>query len=199
MRVMDAKVRGNPILLNAFRLMSDGDLLFTKKRYPSVVALAVLSLEEIGKYLLAAWTAADPSFGYDRRQLHKMKQGAVASLFTSAAVRAEYKSRGIDFSDLGTPQKMANLARAIQAGIDKEATFAIAVSGKAMEAVKWSGIYYDEESAAKGIEPSKITADNATELMQLCSKAFMQLADDGNIAIAKILFSTLYGKKLLKD
>ena len=193
MRALDAKVAGNPILQNAFRLMCDGDVLFANERYASVVALAILSLEEIGKYLLANWAVADSSFVYDRRQLHKMKQGAVASLFASATMRSEYKSRGIDFSDLGNPQKMANLVRAIDVGFDKEKAFALAVANKVIEAVKWSGIYYDEELAAKGIEPSNVTAENATEVMQLCSKAFMRLADDGNVVIAKILFSTLYG------
>ena len=195
MESLDKKIMGNPILQNAFRLMCDGDLLFANRRYSSVVALAVLSLEEIGRYLLSVWATDDSSFRYDKHNLHKMKQGAVASLFAVGAIRDEYKARDVDFSDLGTPQKMATLVHAIQNGYTKEAHFASAVDGKVIETIKWSGIYYDEELAAKGIEPSNITNDNATEIMQLCSKAFMRLSDDGNVAIAKVLFSMLYGKK----
>ena len=39
MRALDAKVAGNPILQNAFRLMCDGDVLFANERHASVVVL----------------------------------------------------------------------------------------------------------------------------------------------------------------
>ncbi len=83
-------VASDPVLDNAFRLMRDGDILFENNRYSSVVALSVLCLDEIGKYLLTLWTARNASFRYDKRALHKMKQVAIASLFMADAVRREY-------------------------------------------------------------------------------------------------------------
>jgi AbiV family abortive infection protein len=189
---LEEKINSNPTLENAFRLMRDADLLFKNKRHASVVALAVLSLEEIGKYLLVRWSSDDSKFNYDRRRLHKMKQGAIAALFMVDAVRKEYKAQEVNFSDLGTPDKMGIFVRAVKTGMDKETRFAANVRTKVIEAVKWSGMYYDEERAANGIEPSTITADNAAEIMRLCSRAFMVLADEGNIILAKHFFPVLF-------
>ncbi|MBX5462878.1 MAG: hypothetical protein IRZ28_17545 [Steroidobacteraceae bacterium] len=43
----------------------------------------------------------------------------------------------------------------------------------------------------KGIEPSRITAEHAGEIMQKCSRAFMTLTDERNIWLAKEFFSIL--------
>ena len=55
MKKLEAMVAANPVLDNAFRLMSDGHIRFKSNRYSSVVALSMLCLEEIGKYLLTIW------------------------------------------------------------------------------------------------------------------------------------------------
>jgi AbiV family abortive infection protein len=185
-------VRSDPVLSNALRLMQDADILYRYGRYSSVVALAVLSLEEIGKYLIREWSSADPNFWYDKRKLHQMKQAAVAALFMIDGARRTYKKRNINFAELHDPEKMRGLVDAIMDGFESEKTFANAVKRKAIEAVKWSGIYYDEQIAEKGIEPSKITAENARELMENCSKAFMILADAGNIKLAALAFPMIY-------
>jgi AbiV family abortive infection protein len=195
MRKLEAMVAMHPVLDNAFRLMSDGHVLFENERYSSVVALAVLCLEEIGKYLLTTWTAARPAFQYDRRALHKMKQAAIAALFMADTVRREYRKQGVDFSDLGTPEKMAVLAAAIKTGVDKENAFAGSAKSGVLQIVKHSGLYYDEDLAAKGIEPSKITADNADEMMRTCSRAFMALTDDKAVAIAADFFALINKSK----
>jgi AbiV family abortive infection protein len=196
MEKLEGMIAAHPVLDNAFRLMSDGDVLFANERYSSVVALSVLCLEEIGKHLLTRWTTADSALRYDRHAIHKMKQGAIAALFMADAVRREYVERGVDFSDLGTPEKMAVLARAIKVGVDKENAFARSAKAGVLQIVKHSGLYYDKDLAAKGIEPSKITRENADEMMRTCSRAFMALTDDKVIAIAADFFPLIHRKKV---
>jgi AbiV family abortive infection protein len=195
MKKLEAMVAAHPVLDNAFRLMSDGHVLFENERYSSVVALSVLCLEEIGKYLITTWTAANPAFQYDRRVLHKMKQGAIAALFMADTVRREYRKRGVDFADLGTPEKMAVLADAIKTGVDKENAFAGSAQSGVLQIVKHSGLYYDEGLAAEGIEPSKIKADDADGMMRTCSRAFMALTDDKAVAIAADFFPLIQKRR----
>lgn len=195
MQKLEAMVASNPVLGNAFRLMCDCHILFENKRYSSVVALSVLCLEEIGKYLLTLWVAGNASFRYDKRALHKMNQGATASLFMADAVRREYLKQGADFSDLGNPEKMAVLVKAIKAGVDKEQFFAGSASAGVLQVIKHSGQYYDEDLAAKGIEPLKITAEYADESMRKCSRAFMVLTDDKAVGIASEFFPLIFKVK----
>lgn len=56
MTYLENLVQADPMLGNAFRLMNDASFLFDGGRYSSTVALAVLSMEETGKYLLARWS-----------------------------------------------------------------------------------------------------------------------------------------------
>ncbi len=60
-----------------------------------------------------------------------------------------------------------------------------------METVKHSGLYYDHDLAGKGIGPSRVTADNAGEIMQNCSRAFMTLTEERSVSLAKDFFSML--------
>jgi hypothetical protein len=57
-----------------------------------------------------------------------------------------------------------------------------------------SWVYYDDSLGEKGIEPSKITDANATEILGLCSRAFILLIDDGNVELAKIVFPAIVNK-----
>jgi AbiV family abortive infection protein len=189
---MERKVRSDPVLANAFRLMEDASLLMGFKRHSSALALASLSLEEIGKYLLNMWTADDPKFTYDNRKLHQMKQAAIGALFMTEGARKEIRRRGIDFAKLSTPKDIADLCSAVTDGLDKTSWFARHAKAKVIEYVKWSAIYYDAGLAAKGVEPAKITRENATDMMQLCSRSFMLIGDDGNVAIAKYVFPAIY-------
>ena len=189
---LESKVQGDKILTNAFRLMRDASILFDAGSYASTVALASVAIEEIGKYLLARWSESDPSFSYDKRKLHLMKQSAVSALFMADSARSECNTRGIKFQTLATAEDFAELIRAILAGMEREKSFAVATLGKAMEIVKWSGLYYDEQYAIKGIEPANITDAQARSVMELLSKAFMALADEKTVAIGRYTFPYLY-------
>lgn len=198
MEYLDELVHSEPILGNAFRLMNDASLLFEGGRYSSVVALAVLCMEEIGKYLLVLWSQ-NPSFTYDKRRSHQAKQLAIAALFVSDRVRRESTKRKVDFSDLGSPEKMKVLVEAVQFGFEQESFFAGTVQSGVIQVVKHSGIYYDEEFVRKGIAPSKITADNADELMRMCSRAFMILTEPKSVGLAADIYPTLAQKPKSKD
>lgn len=193
MTYLESLVHTEPILGNAFRLMNDASFLFEGGRYSSTVALAVLCMEEIGKYLLAQWSKS-PAFAYDKRRLHQSKQLAIAALFVSDRMRREAYKRKVDFSDLGSPEKMGVLAEAIRFAIDKESFLAGTVNSGVIQIIKHSGIYYDEEFVQKGIEPGKITADNATEMMQMCSRAFMVLTEPKSVGLAADAYPLLEKK-----
>jgi hypothetical protein len=62
----------NPILNNVIDLLADARALRAGQRYPTATALAVLSLEETGKYLAMA------ANGIAKRFSHKKKQGIAA-------------------------------------------------------------------------------------------------------------------------
>jgi len=192
-RALDAKIAGDKVLSNAFRLTKDADALFQRRSFASCVALAALAFEEIGKHLLAQWSKEDAAFTYDRRRLHQAKQDAVASVIACDSMRREYVSAGIDFSALMKPGEMDKLALAVVAGFKKvEGNINATMRGKGMELVKWSGMYYDENMAAKGIEPAKITGPNAASVMHDVSRAFMAIADDKAVAIGKAFFKTYH-------
>lgn len=65
-----------------------------------------------------------------------------------------------------------------------------------LQIIKHSGLYYDEDLVEKGIEPSKITAENADEIMRNCSRAFMILTDDRAVGIAGDLFPLMQKGKV---
>lgn len=62
---LQMNVDSNPILSNAWRLATDAHILILKKRYATALALAVISFEEVGKFLLQQWSV-DPTFSYDK-------------------------------------------------------------------------------------------------------------------------------------
>src|SRR6516162_2927756 len=70
---------------NAARLFKDAELLLEHRRYASAFALAVLGVEEIGKFLLKEWEEERPLPKPRRREsAHLQKQTVIASLLTGA-------------------------------------------------------------------------------------------------------------------
>jgi AbiV family abortive infection protein len=179
---LDVKIKNSPVLANAFRLIGDADLLFNAKSYASTVALGCLAIEEIGKYLIDFWSAQDPTFRYDKRRLHAVKQQAAQALIMVDRVHRECVTRKVDFAGA------AALMEAVAAGLQKEQENSQAVYNRGLEIAKWSGMYYDEEFAAKGIEPRNIKAQDATSIMQTATHAFMALAEDKQVIVANVAF-----------
>lgn len=97
---LNARITASPTLTNAFRLLKDAELLFDAASHASAIALSCLAIEEIGKYLLATWPAANPQFSYDRRKLQLSKKIVVASMFLADGMWSEYKAQNIDHSEI---------------------------------------------------------------------------------------------------
>jgi AbiV family abortive infection protein len=76
-----------PIFDNALRLLEDARILRSARRYPSAAALAILSLEELGKFLVnheafALWVTPLEQPKSGRPHSHKQKQRSAAEALT---------------------------------------------------------------------------------------------------------------------
>lgn len=183
-------VDADPMLSNAWRLATDAHVLIKNKRYASAMSLAVVSLEEIGKFLLSQWST-DTTFKYDKSNLHVSKQAAIAALFTTQEVRKKYQEAKVDFQNMSEVETR-KLIKAAQEGWKIGKPFENLVANKVYEYVKWSGLYYDIDKAARGIEPAKITEENAREIMSLTARAFKALSDDKNMYIARYSYEMVF-------
>lgn len=74
------------ILCNAERLLKDATVLHENGRHASSIGLAVLSMEEVGKFILLEWEAGEPHLKSLRNGLsyHRAKQTALGALFNAA-------------------------------------------------------------------------------------------------------------------
>jgi HEPN domain-containing protein len=84
-----SKTLTSKIAFNAVRLAADARLLFENKRYPTALSLAVLSLEESGKYYLISRNRAEPT-GKELKG-HLRKQSESAWFAAEAAILAYFE------------------------------------------------------------------------------------------------------------
>jgi AbiV family abortive infection protein len=194
MRHLEAKIGADKVLSNAFRLSKDAEALYHIGSFASCVALASLAFEEIGKHLLNLWHKDDPAFWYDHRRLHQAKQDATAAAIACDGMRRQYMADGINFQGLHDYQEMSRFAQSVQTGYRREEALVNHVAAKGMEFVKWSGLYYDADMAAKGIEPANIKAQDAESTMMLVSRAFLAISDDKAVAVGKTFFGITHRK-----
>jgi AbiV family abortive infection protein len=191
-------VAKEPVLANAFRLFQDAAVLFEIQRWPSAVVLALLALEEIGKFLLTKWKASDASLAQLLNH-HRSKQMAIGALFMTDAARKKFREeqRSINLS-FSERDQLVQLMRAMIAGLQDGRGFGMAALNNVIEVMKWINLYYDEKHASKGMEPSKTTEQNAREVMGYGSRAFSLVADSGNVEIARIVFQILREQRQAK-
>jgi len=187
---VSTKIKASPVLSNAFRLMKDAELLFKAKSYASAVALACLAIEEIGKFLLAAWSSANEMFTYDRGRLHLSKLTAIAAMLLADSMRREYKAQNIDPSEAKISEWLLALIQAVSVGFESEShTLDVILSqDRGLNIIRQTAMYYDEDRATKGVAPDNINAEQAFEVMQLVSRSFMAIADEGAMPIANFMF-----------
>jgi AbiV family abortive infection protein len=75
------------IAANARRLLQDAELLAQARRHPTAMALAILAIEEVGKYFLVRWSS-EPRRKWRGRKSHQEKQSVVATFnLAKAAIR----------------------------------------------------------------------------------------------------------------
>jgi|JI10StandDraft_1071094.scaffolds.fasta_scaffold334985_3 AbiV family abortive infection protein len=66
---------------NALRLLDDAAYLADAERYPSAYYLAVVAAEELGKYVMIAWTDFEPDPALNNKKLkHPPKQSAFSAM-----------------------------------------------------------------------------------------------------------------------
>jgi AbiV family abortive infection protein len=72
---------GSLALRNAGRLLADAQLLLENNRSATALAVAILSIEEVGKAVMYRWSS-DAEFRHDERQygFHKVKQAVASTL-----------------------------------------------------------------------------------------------------------------------
>jgi AbiV family abortive infection protein len=186
---LEALVAASPTLGNACRLFQDAALLMECGRYASAVSLALIAFEEVGKFVLQKWQSDDANFKFDKRRYHRAKQAAAVSLFMSDSGRKEYRSFEKEANlPKPSPEHLTGLVKAVLSGIRKETRMANAVKFGVLDTVRHINTYYDDPMAAKGFDPTKITFDQAREVMGYTSRALTLVADEGNITIGKELF-----------
>jgi AbiV family abortive infection protein len=76
-------VRLNEIARNAERLYNDAKLLCAMQRFPSAMALAVLAVEEAGKFVIERGKTAVPNQRRLNRSPHKDKQAVLGNIYLS--------------------------------------------------------------------------------------------------------------------
>lgn len=90
----ETEVQITPIALNASRLLADAELLFVNERYPTATSLAILAIEESGKFLDLRRRQKDKSQP-NLQRLHLKKQAeALRWVLVEQAIRTFFEVLG---------------------------------------------------------------------------------------------------------
>jgi AbiV family abortive infection protein len=181
---------GHPVYVNAIRLLEDAQVLRKSRRYASCAALVVLSLEELGKFLVQEELFRDSISPRHRRKIrhsHKEKQRLAAEALI-------WKMGMDDVSDLIATQnysmKLCPIGEArkeigvvdIIALIDETYTagnanmvkhrFLIELARGNFDKVKQECLYADRDEDGVWVKPDKrIDRAMADEMLRLARKA----------------------------
>jgi AbiV family abortive infection protein len=170
-----------PVLKNAARLLEDARILRKSRRYPSATALAILSLEEVGKF-----RTLDEDFIFWNSRIHKRAMSPRKHLYTHKSKQKAAAEALIDGMGVDEVRELARVAGYevvlskghtsagaspvdVIASIDKE-TFRDKVAAKVrrskhhgfvielakgeFDAIKQRSIYVDEQDGGKLSQPT---------------------------------------------
>lgn len=70
---------------NAKRLLRDAELLTSHDRLPTALSLAILAIEECGKFYLLHWGENEGGTGRNKQQSHRHKQAILGSFYLADA------------------------------------------------------------------------------------------------------------------
>jgi AbiV family abortive infection protein len=87
------------IVGNARRLLTDAEILLRDERYPTALAIAILTVEEVGKVYLEKWQPEKKS-----RTYHSQKQSILGSFYLAVAADdalREWTTKMVDLPDDG--------------------------------------------------------------------------------------------------
>lgn len=184
---------------NARRLLADAELVFERGSHQTAASLAILALEEVGKFFQVKWDAGDgkpvnlPMRG---PKAHQSKQATVGSFYAAEAAIAGMKEflRGMGYPDddrtvsqfataLHMPdekaqealEKVVAFVAAKMADDEKTRLMRFARMGL-VDRIKQQGLYVDIDKDGELLSsPTSITREIAIEWMEHACQAVMRL------------------------
>jgi len=165
------------IRTNALGLLEDAKLLFENGRYPRAAALAVLCVEEVGKFFLVKHGHDNWKDGCTR---HRGKQNVAASFFLAEVLLAAV----LDNAHLLSPQALDDDWEETEAAktlIDNMAQAARDKMGshQVLEKAKNRGLYVDlSSSGSVEHKPSDIGQEKAADCLALAGRAVCWCSPD---------------------
>jgi AbiV family abortive infection protein len=188
---------------NARRLLADAELVFERGSHQTATSLAILALEEAGKYFQMKWAADEkaPARRTPERgpKAHRSKQATIASFHAADAAINAIKEilRG-----LGLPEDEASIQKFVtiirnrddEIGRDSSAALTAFVAGKMatdekaklmrfahrglIDRIKQQGLYVDIDKEGKVTSsPNSLTAADAEEWMGHARDAIAMLPE----------------------
>jgi AbiV family abortive infection protein len=164
------------VVVNATRLFDDAQLLRDHGRYASAFALAVLTLEEIGKLVLRSWDVRGTTN-------HIRKQRAVSSLLLAQVAVTKLPAE----ADQITP----DLVRQIALGNNDTGRFNTIVGLKVLDKAKQQALYSDDWLETAGLYADKFTDRDVGHIFGKCQEALGAYQDQRAMKIGKAIFRVL--------
>jgi AbiV family abortive infection protein len=187
---------------NAFRLHKDADLLMSNERYASAIALSILAIEEVGKYLILRDDKNDSET--KRLRHHSTKQSALSGrylsdLWMSLSRRLLLENRELmlkrlaELRSLGPPQKLSNDLPASQTSDQIREIFEEVVRQQSSENLLARYVlktrlgdtskiknraFYVDDSDDDCFNPADFTRSDATEWLRQADRALAEIAYD---------------------
>jgi AbiV family abortive infection protein len=187
---------------NAFRLYEDAGLLMSNKRYASAIALSILAIEEVGKYLILRDDKNDSKA--KRLRHHSVKQSALSGrylsdLWMSLLRRLLVENRELmlkrlaELRSLGPPQELSDDLPASQTSDQIREIFEEVVRQQSAENllaryVLRTGLgdtskiknraFYVDDSDDDCFNPADFTRSDAEEWLRQADRALAEIAYD---------------------
>jgi AbiV family abortive infection protein len=175
---------------NARRLLCDAELILKAGSHQTALSLAILAIEEVGKYFQIRWGAGDTRFGEIPARgpkAHRSKQWTVGSFYAAEASIAAVKEfvRKTGYSD--DDETVQHFLTAIhlpdekaQEALEKVVAF-VAERMADDERIKQQGFYVDIGKDGKVVSsPAAITREAALEWLDHGRRAVARLPVESN-------------------
>jgi AbiV family abortive infection protein len=172
----EAHRRAKDVTRNVFRLVNDAKLLNEHERYSSAYALAVLALEELGKFLFIVWGLPAP-----KKNRHVVKQRAVGALLISQWVDKEFGRPETVDDDL-----IERGAKALSESSPGRLSEFIEMT--VLDKAKQAALYSDEWSAA--LDPA-LVGEEARALLDIVAQAIGAIPDREALEGGRRLFELM--------
>lgn len=172
---------------NSFRLREDAEVILRSGKYQSATALAILAIEEFGKYLISLWSAKNKA-SRRKHPSHIEKQSATFALLAAKQILApEAMALMKEMDAAGDPYSFTALG-----GHSEQ--FAFCRSGF-YENLRISVTYADETPIYKISDIAEsILAGVSRELLEFFDEAVKARDDDAAMQYALILYENDLGR-----